>query len=62
MSIVSKLYGKVLVVKRIREGTSEICVEQGRFRRGKGCMYSIHGQVCGRYFAIDKNVYWVFMV
>ncbi len=63
LSVVGKAYGKVLI-KRVREGTEGvICDEQGGFRRGRGCMDQIFAlrQVCKKYLAKGKEVFWAFM-
>ncbi len=60
---VGKVYGKVLI-KRVREGTEGmIHDEQGGFRRGRGCVDQIFAvrQVCKKYLAKGKDVFWVFM-
>ena len=51
LSVVGKVYGKILV-KRIREGTEGmICDEQGGFTRVRGCVDQIFAvrRVCGKY-------------
>ena len=63
MSVVGKLYGKVLV-KRVRAGTEcSIGVEQCGFRKGRGCMDQVFAvrQVCEKYLANGKDVFWAFM-
>ncbi len=63
LSVVGKVYGKVLI-KRVREGTEGmIRDEQGGFRRGKGCVDQIFAvrQVCQKYLAKSKEVFWAFM-
>ncbi len=41
LSVVGKVYDKVLI-KSVREGTEGgICDEQGGFRRGRGCLDQI---------------------
>ncbi len=63
MSVVDKVYGKV-IINTVREGIKAvICDEQGGFRRGRGCMDQIFAvkQVCEKYLAKDKDVFWVFM-
>ncbi len=60
MSVVRKVYGKVLI-KRVREGTEGmICDEHGGFIRGRECMDQIFAvrQVCEKYLAKDKEVFW----
>ncbi len=63
LSIVGKVYGKV-VIKRVREGTEGmICDEQGGFRRGWGCMDQIFAvrQVCEKCLAKGKDMFKAFM-
>ncbi len=40
-----------------------ICDEQGGFRRGRGCVDQIFAvrQVCEKYLAKGKKVFWAFM-
>ncbi len=52
------------MVKRVREGTEgAICDEQGGFRRGRGCVDQISAvrQVCEKYLAKGKDVFWASM-
>ncbi len=59
MSVVGKMYGKVLI-KQAREGTEGmIHNEQGGFRRGRGCVDQIFAvrQVYGKYLAKGKDVF-----
>ncbi len=63
MSVVGKMYGKVLI-KKVREGNEGmISDEQGGFRRGRGCMDQIFAvrQMCEKYLAKGKEVFWAFM-
>ncbi len=63
LSVVGKVYCKVLI-KRVREGTERVmCDEQGGFRRGRGCVGQISAvrQMCEKYLAKGKNVFWAFM-
>ena len=63
LSVVGKLYGKVLI-KRVRAGTQcAIGEEQCGIRPGRGCMDQVLAvrQVCEKYLANGKNVFWVFM-
>ena len=63
LSVVGKVYGKGLI-KRVREGTEGlICDEHGGFRRGRGCVDQILAvrQVCEKYLAKGKDVFWAFM-
>ena len=63
LSVVGKLYGKVLIT-RVRVGTEcTIGEEQCWFRQGRGCMDQVFAvrQVCEKYLANGKDVFWVFM-
>ena len=63
LSVVGKVYGKILV-KRIREGTEGmICDEQGGFTRVRGCVDQIFAVrwVCEKTFSKSKAVFWAFM-
>ncbi len=63
LSVVGKVYDTVLI-KRFREGTEGmIRDEQGDFRRGRGCVDQIFAvrQVCEKYLAKGKEVFWAFM-
>ncbi len=63
LSVVGKVYGKVLIM-RVREGTEGmIRDEQAGFRRGRGCVDQIFAvrQVCEKYLAKGKEVFWAFM-
>ena len=63
LSVVGKVYGKVLV-KRIREGTDDvICEEQAGFRKGRGCVDQISAvrQLCEKFLAKGKEVFLAFM-
>ena len=60
MSVVGKLYGTVLI-KRVRDGTEcAIGEEQCGFRQGRGCMDQVFAirQVCEKYLANWKDVFW----
>ena len=63
LSVVGKLYGRVLI-KRDR-GRTECAIgeEQCGFRQGRGCMDLVFAirQVCEKYLANEKDVFWVFM-
>ena len=57
------LYGRVLI-KRVRVGTEcAIGEEQCMFRQGGGCMDQVFAvrQVCEKYLANGKDVFWAFM-
>ena len=63
LSVVGKLYGRVLI-KSDRAGTeSAIREEQYGFRQGRGCMDQVFAvmHVCEKYLANDKYVFWTFM-
>ena len=62
-SVVSKLYSRVLI-KRVRAGT-ECAIENDKrlFRQGRGCMDQVFAikQVCKKYLANEKDVFWAFV-
>ena len=63
LSVVGKVYGRILI-NRIREKTERAIWEvQGGFMRGKGCMDQIFivRTVCEKYMAKGKDVYFAFM-
>ena len=63
LSVVGKLFGRVLI-KRVKAGTeSSIGKEQCGFRQGEGCMDQVFAirQVCEKYLANGKDVFWAFM-
>uniref|UniRef100_UPI003EB93A31 RNA-directed DNA polymerase n=1 Tax=Klebsiella pneumoniae TaxID=573 RepID=UPI003EB93A31 len=63
LSVVGKVYGRVLI-RRVREGTEGVIGdEQCGFRRGRGCTDQIFAvrQVCEKYLAKGKEVFWAFM-
>ena len=63
LSVVGKLYGRVLI-KRVRTGTEcAIGEEQCGFRQGRGCTDQVFAvrQVCEKYLANGKDVIWAFM-
>ena len=63
LSVVGKLYGKVLI-NRIKHGTEE-CIgeEQCGFRCGRGCVDQIATvrHICEKYLRKGKDVFWAFM-
>ena len=63
LSIVGKIYGRVLI-NRIREGTDG-CLreEQCGFREGRGCVDQVFvvRQVCEKYLAKGRDSFWAFM-
>ena len=63
LSMVGKIYGRVLI-NRIRDGTEEVLMEeQCGFRRGRGCVDQVFvvRQVCEKYLAKGKDSFWAFM-
>ena len=63
LSVVGKLYGRVLIV-RVRAGTEcALGEEQCGFRQGKACMDQVFAvrQVCEKYLANGKDVFWAFI-
>ena len=63
LSVVGKVYGRVLI-NRIRDKTERAILEvQGGFRRGRGCTDQVFivRQICEKYLAKGKDVYFAFM-
>ena len=63
LSVVGKLFGRVLI-KRVRAGTEcAIGEKQCGFREGRGCMNQVFAvrQVCEKYLANGKDVFWAFI-
>ena len=63
LSVVGKLFGRVLI-KRVRAGTeSAIGEEQCGFKQGRGCMDQVMAlrQVCEKCLANGKDVFRAFM-
>ena len=63
LSVVGKVYGRVLI-NRIRDKTENVIVEvQGGFRRGRGCTDQIFTvrQICEKYLGKGKDVYFAFL-
>ena len=63
LSVVGKVYGRVLINK-IRNKTESVIAEvQGGFRRGRGCTDQtfIFRQICEKYIAKDKDIYFAFL-
>ncbi len=63
MSVVGKVYGKVLI-KRVREGTEGVIRdEQDGFRRGRGCLDHIFAvrHVFEKCLLKGQDVFWAFM-
>ena len=63
LSVVGKLFGRVLI-KRVRAGT-EYAIGEGKcgFRQGRGCIDQVFAvrQVCEKYLTNGKDVFWGFM-
>ena len=62
LSVVGKVYGRVLI-NRIRDKTENVIAEvQGSFRRGTGCTGQIFivRQICEKYLGNGKGVYFAF--
>ena len=58
LSVLGKVYGRVLI-NRIRNKTENVIVEvQGGFRRGRGCINQIFvvRQICEKYLGKGKDV------
>ena len=63
LSVVGKVYGRVLI-NRIRDKTESVIAEvQSGFRRGRGCVDQIFivRQICEKYLANGKDVYFAFL-
>ena len=63
MRVVGKLFGRVLI-KRVRASTKcAIGEKQCGFRQGRGSMDQVFAvrQVCEKYLANGKDVFWAFM-
>ena len=63
LSVVGKVYGRVLI-NRIRDKTENVIAEvQGGFRRGRGCTDQIFivRQICKKYLGKGKDVYFAFL-
>uniref|UniRef100_A0A8C8DHP6 ribonuclease H n=1 Tax=Oryzias sinensis TaxID=183150 RepID=A0A8C8DHP6_9TELE len=63
LSVVGKVYGRVLI-NRVVEGTEcMIGEEQCGFRRGRGCVDQVFvvRQVCEKFLAKGREVFWAFM-
>ena len=63
LSVVGKVYGRVLI-NRIRDETENVIVEvQSGFRRGRGCTDQIFiiRQICEKYLGKGKDVYFAFL-
>ena len=63
LSLVGKVYGRVLI-NRIRDKTENVIAEvQSGFRRGRGCTDQIFivRQICEKYLEKGKDVYFAFL-
>ena len=63
LSVVGKQFGRVLI-KTVRAGTEcAIWEDKCRFRQGRACMNQVFTvrQVCEKYPANGKDVFWAFM-
>ena len=63
LSVVGKVYGRVLI-NRIRDKAENVIAEvQGGFRRGRGCTDQIFivSQTCEKYLGKGKDVYFAFL-
>ena len=63
LSVVGKVYGRVLI-NRIRDKTENVIAEvQGGFRRGRGCTDQIFivRQICEKYSGKGMDVYFAFL-
>ena len=63
LRVVGELFDRVLI-KRVRAGTEcAIGVEKCGFRQGRGCMDKVFAvrQVCEKFVANGKDVFWTFM-
>ena len=63
LSVVGKVYGRVLI-NRIRDKTENVTAEvQGEFRRGRGCTDQIFivRQICEKHLGTGKDVYFAFL-
>ena len=63
LSVVGKVYSRVLI-NRIRDKTENVIAEvQGGFRRGRGCTDQIFivRQICKKYLGKGKDVYFAFL-
>ena len=63
LSVVGKVYGRILI-NRIRDKTENVIAEvQGGFRRGRGCTDQIFivRQICEKYLGKGKDVYFAFL-
>ena len=63
LSVVGKVYGRILI-NRIRDKTENVIAEvQSGFRRGTGCTHQIVivRQICEKYLGKGKDVYFAFL-
>ena len=64
LSVVGKLYGRVLIKRVKAETECEIGEEQCGFRQGRGCLNHVFAvrQVCEKYLANGKDVFWALWI
>ena len=63
LSVVGKVYGRILI-NRIRDKTESVIAEvQSDFRRGRGCTDQIFivRQICEKYLGKGKDAYFAFL-
>ena len=63
LSVVGKVYGKILI-NRISDKTENVIAEvQSGFRRGRGCTDQVFivRQICEKYLGKGKDVYFAFL-
>ena len=63
LSVIGKVYGRVLI-NRIRDKTENVIGEvQGGFRRGRGCTDQIFivRQICKKYLGKGEDMYFAFL-
>lgn len=63
LSVIGKLYGRILIGRITAVTDCAIGEEQGGFRRGRGCVDQIFSvrQVCEKAVERGKEVFWAFM-
>ena len=63
MSVVGKVYGKVLINRVVKGTEAAIGEEQGGFRKGRGCVDQIFvvRQICDKYLGVNREIYMAFM-
>ena len=63
LSVVCKLFGRVLIIRFRASTECAIGEDQCGFRQDRGCMDKVFAarQVCEKYLANGKDVFWSFM-